>query len=145
VELEARLARLEGQAARPVPAWVKERNRKSKRQPPGAREGHEPRHREQRPVDDEKDATLSSCPECDTKVGDPIGIRDRVVEELVPARLHVTKYHIHRYWCISCKRKVEAQPPGVLPGQRFGIHLMLLVCYLRTLGVTWEALAENSA
>jgi transposase len=138
VELEARLARLEGQAARPVPAWVKERNRKSKRQPPGAREGHEPKHREQRPVDDEKDATLSCCPECDSKLGDPIEVRERVVEELVPARLHVTKYHIHRYWCTSCKRKVEAQPSGVLPGQRFGIHLMLLVCYLRTLGVTWE-------
>lgn len=137
-ELRALIEKLRTSAPPNVPPWVKERNRKSKRQPPGAREGHEPKHREPRPVDDEKDATLSCCPECDTKLGDPIEVRDRVVEELVPARLHVTKYHIHRYWCASCKRKVEAQPPGVLPGQRFGIHLMLLVCYLRTLGVTWE-------
>lgn len=137
-ELSLLIEKLRGSAPANVPNWVKERNRKSKRQPPGAREGHEPKHREQRHVDEEKDASLSCCPECDSKLGDPIEVRDRVVEELVPARLHVTKYHIHRYWCPSCKRKVEAQPPGVLPGQRFGIHLMLLVCYLRTLGVTWE-------
>jgi len=135
--LQARLAKLE-QAAAPVPHWVKERNRKARKSAPGARVGHEPKHREEKLVDEEKKAELSSCPTCETALGDAIEIRERIVEELVPARLKVTKYHVHRYWCTNCKEKVDAQPAGVLPGQRFGLHLMLLVCYLRTLGVTWE-------
>lgn len=137
-ELRALIEKLRGPAAAVPPAWVKEKNRKSRRKAPGAREGHEPHTREQKPVDEEKDATLAACPECDTKLGDAIEVRDRRVEELVPARLKVTLYHVHRYWCTSCKSKVEAELEGVLPGQRFGIHVMLLVCYLRTLGVTWE-------
>lgn len=136
--MRALVEKLRGPAASTLPAWVKEQNRKSRRKAPGAREGHEPKHREPRPVDEEKDATLASCPECDAKLGDAIEVRDRRVEEIVPARLKVTLFHVHRYWCPSCKAKVEAEPEGVLPGQRFGIHLMLLVCYLRTLGVTWE-------
>ena len=45
---------------------------------------------------------------------------------------------MYRYWCPTCKEKVEGHPEGVLPGQHFGLHLMLLVCYLRTLGLTWQ-------
>lgn len=137
-ELTALVEKLTGGQSTSPPSWVKEKNRKSRRSPPGAREGHEPKHREDKPVDEEKDAKLSSCPECDSTLGEAIEVRERVVEELVPARLKVTRYHVHRYWCPSCKTKVEAQPAGVLPGQRFGLRLMLLVCYLRTLGVTWE-------
>ena len=141
-QLRAEVAQLKAAVAKmnaPVPPpWLKRDLKKSRPKTPGAREGHEPRHREQKPVDDEKDAKFSSCPECDSQLGEPIEVRERRVEEIVPARLKVTLFHVHRYWCSACKKRVEAQPEGVLPGQRFGLQLMLLVCYLRTLGMTWE-------
>lgn len=112
--------------------------RKSRRKKPGARNGHKAHHRPTPKVDEEKDVTLTKCPECNTRLGDAAETRDKIVEDIIPARVHVTKYRIHRYWCPTCKAKVEAEPENVLPGQRFGLRLMLLVCFLRTLGLTVE-------
>lgn len=113
-------------------------NRKSKRKKPGARTGHEAHHRPIPMVDEEKDAILTKCPECNTRLGESIETRERIVEDVVPARVHTTKYRIHRYWCPTCKTKVEAQPEEVLPDQHFGLRLMLLVVFLRSLGLTVE-------
>jgi len=107
------------------------------RGPPGAREGHEAHHRAPPILDEEVDVTTARCPDCASPLGDPIEVRTRVVEDLVPARLRVTRYRVHRYWCSGCQAKVEASSTGVLPGQRFGLHLLLLAAYLRTLGLTW--------
>lgn len=118
-------------------------HRKSKRKKPGARNGHEAHHRPTPIADEEKDATLTKCPECNTRLGESIETRERVVEDIVPARIHTTKYRIHRYWCPSCKAKVEAQPEEVLPDQHFGLRLMLLVVFLRTLGLTVEKIRAH--
>jgi transposase len=118
-------------------------NRKSKRKKPGARNGHAARHRPTPEIDEEKDAILVKCPACDTRLDEPIETRERIVEDIVPARVHVTKYRVHRYWCPTCKVKVEAEPEGVLPEQRFGLRLMLLVVFLRTLGLTVEKIRAH--
>ena len=143
-ELESELAALKAAFAKftaapsAPPAWAKARHRKSRPQKSGAREGHEPRNREDRPVDEDKDAKLSTCPECETELGEAIDVRERIVEDIVPARLKVTRFRVGRYWCSTCEEKIEARVDGVLPGQRFGLQFMLMICFLRTLGVTWE-------
>lgn len=145
-KLHARLADMEPVLERATAALnqaqakdaAKPDNRKSKRKKPGARNGHEAHHRPTPQVDEEKDATLTKCPACNTRLGESIETRDKITEDIIPARIHVTKHRIHRYWCPTCKSKVEAEPANVLPGQRFGLRLMLLVVFLRTLGLTVE-------
>jgi len=127
---------------KPPPAWVKPNHERPRRKKPGAREGHEAHNREPTEPEEEVDVTLVVCPECDSALGEPLDVRERIVEDVVPARLKTTRYWVHRYWCPECKTKVEARPAGVLPGQRFGLALMLLVCYLRVLGLTWEKIRE---
>lgn len=150
-QLQGRLAELEPVLQKATAALnqaqakdsAKPDNRKSKRKKPGARNGHEAHHRPTPKVDEEKDATLTKCPECNTRLDDPIEARDKITEDIIPARIHVTKHRIHRYWCPRCKSKVEAQPENVLPGQRFGLRIMLLVVFLRTLGLTVEKIRAH--
>lgn len=145
-ELEKRVAELEaivkqlleGSTYREPPSWAKPKNQKPRSKKPGARAGHQPNHRKVNEIEEENEVMLTSCPHCDTPLGEPIDMWERITEDIVPARLKVTKHRIYRYWCPICKEKVEGHPEGVLPGQHFGLHLMLLVCYLRTLGLTWQ-------
>ena len=138
-ELEAVVKQLTaGNILKEPPSWVKPRNQKSRPKKQGAREGHTPNHREVKEIDEESEVMLASCPHCDTPLGEPIDMWERITEDIVPARLKVTKHRIYRYWCPMCREKVEGHPEGVLPGQHFGLHIMLLVCYLRTLGLTWQ-------
>jgi transposase len=138
-ELEAIVKRLlEDPTYRDSPSWVKPKNQKSRSKKQGARNGHQPNHRKINEIEEENKVMLTSCPHCDTPLGEPIDIWERITEDIVPARLKVTKHRIYRYWCPICKKKVEGHSEGVLPGQHFGLHLMLLVCYLRTLGLTWQ-------
>lgn len=138
-ELEAIVKRLlEGSTYREPPFWVKPKNQKSRPKKQGARNGHTPNHRKVNEIDEENEVLLTSCPHCDTLLGEPIDVWERITEDIVPAHLKVTKHLVYRYWCPTCKTKVEGQPEGVLPGQHFGLYLMLLVCYLRTLGLTWQ-------
>ena len=138
-ELEAVVKQLTaGNILKEPPSWVKPRNQKSRPKKQGAREGHTPNHREVKEIDEESEVMLASCPHCDTPLGEPIDMWERITEDIVPARLKVTKHRVYRYWCPMCKEKVEGHPEGVLPGQHFGLHIMLLVCYLRTLGLTWQ-------
>ncbi len=145
-ELQKRVTELEAIAKqlttnpslREPPSWVKPKNQKSRSKKPGARQGHNPNHRKVSEIDEEKEVTLISCPHCDTALGESIDGWERITEDIIPARLKVTRHRVYRYWCPTCKEKVEGQPEGILPGQHFGLHLMLLVCYLRTLGLTWQ-------
>lgn len=147
-ELRKRVAELEsllGDAVRShaTPAWVKAKHRKLRPKTPGAREGHEPHQRESKPPDEEKHATLTHCPDCQTRLGRPLGVRGRTVEELVPAHLKTTQWWVHRYWCPGCRTRIEAPVPGVLSDQRFGLKLMLYVVSLRTLGLPFDKIQRH--
>jgi len=92
-----------------------------------------------RPVPKEVDAVIQAkaekCPRGHRLRG-PIGIEERHVEEIVPARVVRKKYLVMIYWDPVCKRKVRARPLDVLPHERFGINMMLLVSYMRVCGIT---------
>jgi transposase len=81
------------------------------------------------------------CPECRTQLNDVLQ-HERVVEELVPAKVVVTCYHTTSGWCPNCRKHMETRaenqppaPPGVdLPQSQLGLNaiataMMMRVCY----------------
>ena len=113
-----------------LPSFVKEDvHHRNKR--PGRDEGHEGASR---PMPDQIDETtkaeLCSCPDCNGNVTF-IGNRDRIVEDVIPAKVNVTKIRVGRYWCKVCNRIVEAPVTSAFPGCRLGLRLHLLVTFLR--------------
>ena len=129
--LKKRVEELEGkQKAKEVPAFVKP-ERKAKSHKLGRPKGHEgvsrplPDH-----VDKEISHRLDCCPDCGNKLGKKLEQRTRHVEDIIPQQnYNVTKHNIPRHWCSNCKKIVEPKPKGVIPNFRFGLNLILLVCF----------------
>lgn len=92
-----------------------------------------------RPVPEKVDITMKvTAKKCSHghKLSGPLWFEERYVEDIVPARVVRKKYLVAVYWDPECKRKVRARPKDVLPHEHFGINLMLLVSFMRTLGLT---------
>lgn len=130
-QLEKRVEELEGkQKTKEAPVFVKP-DKKTKSNKLGRPKGHEgvsrplPDH-----VDEEINHKLKSCPDCGSKIGKKLEARSRYVEDIVPQQNYkVTKHNIPRHWCSKCKKIVEPKPEGVIPNFRFGLNLMLFVCF----------------
>lgn len=131
IQLEKRIEELKGkQQAKEVPSFIKP-DRKAKSHKLGNLKGHEgfarplPDH-----VDEEVDHKISKCPDCGSKLGKELGRRTRYVEDIIPQQNYkVTKHIIPKHWCSCCKKMVEPKPKGVIPRFRFGLNLMLFVCF----------------
>jgi transposase len=97
----------------------------------GAKDGHEAHHR---PKPDHIDATidlaLTNCPQCNHALGKVMETRERLVEDIQPAKPVIRKYNIHRYFCPHCGKLVNASQPEI-PYSRFGINLLLHIAFLR--------------
>ncbi|MFH1641880.1 MAG: IS66 family transposase [Nanoarchaeota archaeon] len=129
--LRQRIEELEGkQKIKEVPFFVKP-DKKTKSHTLGRPAGHKgvsrplPSH-----FDKKIDHKISKCPDCGTKVGKELGRRTRYVEEIIPQQdYNVIKHTIPKHWCPYCKKIVEPKPVGVIPNFRFGLNLMLFVCF----------------
>ena len=88
-------------------------------------------------VDEVITTKADECP-AGHKLGRPIDVEVRFVEEIVPAKVVRKQYLVSIHWCRKCKRKVRANPTDILPHERFGINLMLLACFMRICGITFE-------
>jgi DNA-binding transcriptional MerR regulator len=86
-------------------------------------------------VDVVSKVTMKKCPGGHNLRG-PLWFEEHYVEDIVPAKVVKKKYLIAVYWDPVCRRKVRAKPKDVLPHERFGINLMLLVSFMRVLGIT---------
>lgn len=130
-QLKARLED-EGKEDPPPPLKPPRRAGAEPKKKPGGKPGHPGSARPiPSQVDEEGELTLDCCPDCGSPLSEPQEERVRYVEDLLPPRLHVTKYRIKRYYCSNCRRLVERKPTEVLPGHRLGIRLMSWVVYLR--------------
>ncbi len=108
---------------------------------PGRKKGHEGKSRrkpEHIDVKVEIDQTLCSKCGISSLSAEPTDSYTRVVEDIVPARIVVTQYTIVRRYCRKCKRQVSPKIPYVLPNERFGLRLMLLIVSLKLLGLSYE-------
>ncbi len=113
----------------------------------GRREGHEGASRS-RPehIDATVELDQSICPRCGGVLSkNHTDSYTRVVEDIVPARVVVTKYVVRRRYCCRCRRQVSAPIPNVIDGgsnERFGLRLMLLVVSLKLLGMSYEKIGS---
>jgi len=114
-------------------------NRSHRRKKSGRNKGHEgkgrplPEH-----IDEHKILDQTECPKCGNNLSEPVDKYIRVVEDIIPAKVHVTEYtEIIRY-CRVCRNKVTPQPQNVLPKARFGLTLMVLVVTLKMQGLSLE-------
>ena len=161
-ELEGRLAKLETEnkglreellalkttvsavVARSIDAKADTGKKRYKRS--GRRNGHEGASR-RRPVkvDETVELDQSTCPRCGGPLsGKPTDAYTRVVEDIVPARVVVTKYVVRRRYCCTCEKQVSPLMPNVLSGgnERFGLRLMLLIASLKLLGLSYEKIGS---
>lgn len=113
-----------------IPSFVKP-DKKTQSHKLGRPEGHKgvsrplPDH-----VDEEIDHKLSCCPDCGSRLGKELEKRTRYVEDIIPKQNYkVTKHNIPRHWCPKCRKIVEPKPEDVIPNFRFGLNLMLFVCF----------------
>lgn len=59
-------------------------------------------------IDHEAKLRLSRCPDCHHSLGRPTEIRDHIQEDIIPARMEVTRFLHYRYWCGHCAKNVTA-------------------------------------
>lgn len=110
VELEAKL----DQSTPPPPAAPfrrPEHQRKVHRQKPGAKKGH-PGHSRRIPesIDEEIEVALPHCPHCQGAL-DQLHPVTQYVEEILPARPHVSKITTWRGTCAACRCQVNSTHP----------------------------------
>ena len=141
-ELTAAASSATGPAPASPPSFVKPSVR-GRRKRPGRKKGHPaalrpvPDH-----VDVEQDVPLPrdeggrpACPRCNCSLSD-VGRHERLVEDVVPSKVVVTRYHTASGYCAMCRRRVESrapeQPPAAdLPHGQLGINALATAAVLR--------------
>jgi transposase len=138
----ARVADTAAEAGTPLAVKPSVRGRRRKR--PGRKRGHAAALRPMPArVDLHQDVPLPrddagrpSCPACHACLLEVSG-HERVVEDVVPAKVLVTCYHTTSGWCPGCRRRVESrareQPPpaGDVPHGQLGLSALATGVLLR--------------
>jgi transposase len=114
-------------------------------EPRGARPGH-PGTSRPRPeqIDNHQTHQLPACPHCGGTLTRTGRKRTRIVED-IPDDLKpiATEHTIHRDWCPCCKKRVEPEVPGALPGCTLGNRTVALSAWLHYgLGVTTRQIVD---
>jgi transposase len=147
-------------ATRPAPpAFVKANAPDRRRKTPGRKAGHaaalrpmpakiDVHQRVPLPVDA---AGHASCPHCNTRLAE-VERHERIVEDVVPAKIITTCYHTASGFCPCCRKRVESrgddQPPAAdLPHAQLGLNALataavLRVCYRMPLRQVSSLLAD---
>jgi transposase len=143
-ELETRARQVDEKSAK-VPAFVKANVAKQARKPPGRKQGHVAALRSMpAKIDQVIDIPLARdergrelCPRCQCPLTDLNG-HDRIVEDVKPPELDVTKFKTRSGHCIKCDCRVESraahQPPAPisdLPHGQVGINALSIGLMLR--------------
>jgi transposase len=76
-----------------------------------------------------------SCPHCRTQLSD-VERHERLVEDIVPAKIITTCYHTTSGYCPSCRKQVESrapeQPPAAdLPHAQLGLNTLATAAVMR--------------
>ena len=59
-------------------------------------------------IDKEMDLRLTTCPNCRNPLGQSKHYDEHIQEEIIPARVEVTRYRHWEYWCGTCQLHVRA-------------------------------------
>jgi transposase len=127
-ELEARLAKYEN--AHTPPSLRRGRNRKKcqnedDKGKPGQKVGHKGLTRPQAKPDRQVEVKIDRCPDCGTKLGYPIKIESKIIEEIPkPRPITVTEYKIAHYRCPVCQKEVVASDENCPSEGIFGNNII---------------------
>jgi transposase len=140
-ELTASLKTPQDQACSAAPVMKPSVKRRGKK--PGRRVGHEaalrpvPDHIDvHQPVDLPKDQQGHvACPWCKSRLSD-LQDHQRLVEDIVPAKVIVTAYHTRSGFCPSCRKRIESRaleqpPPANIPHGQIGLNALATAMLLR--------------
>jgi transposase len=127
----------------PLPLFVKPSIASRRRKKPGRKKGHPaalrplPDH-----IDVHQEVALpkdpegrESCPRCNACLFD-LEDHERLVEDIIPAKVLVTCYHTRSGWCPCCRRRCESrapqQPPAAnIPHGQLGLNALATAILLR--------------
>ena len=141
--LSAASSAAEKQEEKRPPDWIKPPVVRRRGKKPGRKLGHPAAPR---PMPDHIDvhqevplprdpAGRESCPRCNACLLD-LEDHERVVEDIIPAKVVVTCYHTRSGWCPCCRKQVESrapeQPPAAnIPDGQLGINALATAMVLR--------------
>jgi len=110
----------------------------------GRRKGHEGgTRRKPDHVDHTMELDQTVCPKCGGTLSEkPTDKYERFVEDVVPAKVVVTRYVIKRRYCRGCRKQISPEVPNVLSSERFGLRLMLLIVSLKLLGLSYAKITS---
>jgi transposase len=113
-----------------IPPYKKPPSRGRKKKP-GRKDGH-PGTRRETPtkIDETVEHTLKRCPECDGALGEPVGNRTRITEDIPPVQVVVTEHIIHRYYCPCCGKIVEPPVDAALAKMQIGVRVLVFSVFL---------------
>lgn len=127
----------------PPPPFVKANTPRRRGKSPGRKAGHPPALRPKPPqIDVHQDVPLPidpqghlCCPHCQTQMSQ-VRHHQRLVEELIPARILTTCYHTASGYCPSCRKRIESraqeQPPAAdLPHAQLGLNALATAAVMR--------------
>jgi transposase len=131
-----------GETASP-PSFVKPPVSNRRRKRPGRKPGHPAALRPvPEKIDAHRDVPLPqdsaghlSCPHCNTGLAD-LENHERIVEDIIPAKVVVTCYHTTSGWCPCCRKRIESraleQPPAAnIPHGQLGLNALATGVLLR--------------
>jgi transposase len=105
-ELERRLAMYENAHTPPSQQRKYPKREKSNNQV-GAPKGHEGKTRDIPKPNRFKELKLSKCPDCDKRLGRPVSIHKKIIEDIPDIQpLKITQFTIPHYFCNDCDKKV---------------------------------------
>lgn len=100
---------------------------------PGQKPGHPgmtratPTH-----IDRVVEQRLSRCPHCQDALGPSVAVTTHLQEDVIPARVEVTCFTRHRYYCPRCRRVVTAPPaPEEIPHSTLGPQVLTQALVLK--------------
>lgn len=140
---ELTLAARGGNEARSAAPVIKPSVKSSRRRRPGRKPGHKAALRPMpATIDAHQDVPLPhdaagnpSCPHCNTCLLE-VENHERIVEDIIPAKVVVTCYHTASGWCPCCRKQVESrapeQPPAAnIPHGQLGLNALATGVLLR--------------
>ena len=83
-------------------------------------------------IDKEVDLQLAECPTCRHKLKPSNKFHEHIQEEIIPARVEVTRYKHYEYWCSHCQAAVIApHAPDEIPYGHLGPRVLSVMALLK--------------
>lgn len=132
-ELQEKLKELEAkQKQKELPKFIKPDINKYHHKP-GQKLGHKginrplPAH-----TDETIEQVLERCPHCQNKLAEPVETIEHIQEDIIPAKVKVTKFLRQRYWCSHCNKIVNAPYHDTeIPCGRIGPNVLIQAAILK--------------